>query len=198
MNRLILQLVVLTALSGCGASSMVIPVDPSTVRETVNKNVVRLNSRQEVMRLDLEGVSYVLPPGPYFPFAEDANGVFYQCISGLVSDLSKIPSTEIKYMHHIGGLYLPNDPAIDATPWIIVNLRGYLAGDIKIDDEVAQQIGDRCSEIGLTGITSGNSDDYPKIYVDVIPTGPGAAQIRAPRKTSTCPPLVKLHCPEPC
>lgn len=185
MNRLILQLALMMALSGCGGSSMVIPVDPLTVRETVTKDIVRLKSRQEVMRSDLEGVLYVLPPGPYFPFAEDDNGVFYQCISGLVSDLRNIPSTDIKYMHHIGGFYLPNDPAVDATPWIIVNLRGYLAGKIQIDQETALRTGDRCSEIGYSEVSSPNGVAFPEIYVDVIPTGPGAEQVSLGQRVTT-------------
>lgn len=186
MNRIVLFWLALIALTGCASTTTAVIVDPKTVRETSVRDVVRLASRQEVIRTDLQMVLYVLPPGSYFPVAEDAQGVFYWCISGLVSDLSQVPGADQPYMLHMGGVYLPNDPNVEATPWVVLDFGGYLAGKMKIDQETARRVGSQCAEMESHDSSSLNSaHSLPLIVVDVIPIGPGANKVTLGQKVGT-------------
>lgn len=168
--------------SACGSIPV---VDPQTLKPVSSLKRLYLPSTQTIVRQEIPGVSYFLPSGPYIPLGANENGIFYACASGIVfEDVRKVYAKDIRYSLYQGGIFLPNDPKVDAGIWNVMDAN--MSGDLDVSKEVAMQLSQRCKDVQASpNNISESSGSSSNIVVNVIPIGPGAEKVSLGNRIGT-------------
>lgn len=178
---LLATLPVLACICGC-VTVKATAIAPTTLRAVTPVRSIELASARIATRADSKLASYTLPPGPYYSVAENDQGTFYRCLSGIVARVDA--GTQPTFMALQGGIYVPADPRQDASPWLVADARNAVAGQLALERSTAEKMAAQCA--GAPTRPSIVAEGPARvILVDVVPAGPGADRIGTAQKLGT-------------